>query len=1627
MESVRKYIYKQVAEQTLSREEAKQMLMELQGKQEQTEDDIAVIGISGRFGGADNVKEYWQNLRNGVCSIGAFPRERRKDTDPLLRNPHLSMFFMGTTLPEGVNPEELDLYHKGGYIKEIDKFDAGFFNIPPREAKFISPVQRVFLETSWEAIEDGGYGGEKIANTNTGVFVGYDNTSLSLYKYVTASDPLHETGSYSSILASRISYLFNLRGPAVVIDTACSSAMVALHVAAQSLKKRECDMAIAGGIYILYTNVKSQSDMTTNLNKATSEEARIRTFDKKARGTVWSEGASAILIKPLKKAIQDRDNIYAVIRGSAINNDGFSNGITAPNAEAQEDVIVRAWKDARVEPETIGYIESHGTGTVIGDPIEIKGLTNAFRRFTDKRQFCGIGSVKPNIGHSVAASGLASILKVILALKHKEIPPSINFDEVNPFIDFSESPLFVNDRLTGWKEGCAPRVAGISAFGFSGTNCHIVLSEAPAIEKETPAVEPEFHVLAISGRDESAVAAALHRYYDYLRNRTREDIGDICFTANTGRGHYSNRIAIIAADCGQLEESIGGLLKYGWARPGQEGVFYGRHKIVVPDKKNREEYEITEKEKKQLTESVRKNVAALISSEWKDISQLHEICGLYIKGAGVDWDEMYRGQKRRRVSLPAYPFKRSRYWAELLVSPTGRIGNAAPANEPAVGPLLDRQLCDSIYQGIFHTEFSTDRQWVLKEHKVLGSCVVPGTAHLEMVLEACRRYYREEALEIANVVFLAPLVVYEAEAREVQLVLKKEKDCMEFVIAGRSGAANEDGEEQWTIHTEGKLYRMGRGQAPVVDMTELKNNCLESIDIGAHKKMKNFTFGPRWDNIALVHAGEKDDALLAMQLPEAYAPDLASYLLHPALLDNAVNGMAQHVRDSGKGGMYLPLSYKSIRIYGRLPGTFFSYARRIRRERDNTETKTYDIILAEPSGKVIADIKEYTVKRVHRAEQMLRAGYGYEIGWVEEAPEEALKEPRHSDDENGSILVFKDKAGIADRVIQNAGIPQNKIIMVETGKEYSKTEEGYTVLCCENDISRLLEEIKERKPVRIMHFSSMSENDCTENMEQLDESVRNGVLSLFYLAKALVNHKYNDSLNIALVSDCTKAVTGEEKNINPYGASVFGLAKVVSQEYPRLLCKCIDIDGDTPSESIIREIYSGNQAVEVALRGARRYVMEFREINTDSIRHAETEIKASGAYIITGGLGSIGLEVAGYLSAKNKANIVLINRSGFPERDKWEDCVREQPGSPIGEKIKTIKAIEESGSHVECMRCDISDYGETKIAIEAIKRSYGRINGVVHSAGVAGAGFIFTKDEDSFKKVLAPKIYGTWVMDHLTRNEEMDFFIMFSSISAVLGIAGQSDYVAGNSYMDAYAAYRRMNGKRTVSINWPAWTEIGMAANHDFGQEENGVFKSISADNAMFVFDRVLGADLTNIIPVELNYEAAASMMDQFPIRLSGKVKRDLLRRKEGSQKAAHRSKPVPADFKVEIKGLDSERPSEVKERLAKIWGRILEIREIDIYESFYSLGGDSMLAAQLMKELDAQYPGMVNIADIFSYPSIAQLGDYIEDAIGGKAVGAKVAAARDTEDDRALKEMLDKIEAGESSVEDGLDVLKKI
>ena len=507
-------------------------------------ENIAIIGLGCRFPKAETPEAFWQLMSNGIDAITEVPVDRW-DVDELYE-------------PQAATPGKMNT-RWGGFLDRVDGFDPLFFNISPREAERIDPQQRLFLETAWEALENAGLATDRLAGTQTGVFtamavVNYDQL---LYKNVTdltqisAYDGL---GTTLSLASSRLSYLLDLKGPSLAIETACSSSLVAVHLACQSLRTRESNLCIVGGVNSILTPelniVFSQAQMM-------SPDGRCKTFDADANGYVRGEGCGVVILKRLKDAIQDRDRILAVIKGSAVNQDGLSNGITAPNGPSQQAVIRQALKNAGVKPAEISYVEAHGTGTPLGDPIEVKSLKTVLMEERQSDRPCYIGSVKTNIGHLESAAGIAGLIKVVLALQHREIPPNLHLKRLNPYIRLKKTPISIPTERQKWTVEGGTRLAGISSFGFGGTNAHVVLEEATTPKQETTeSRERPLQILTISARSDRALEKLAQRYSNFLDSKPEISLADICFTANTGRTHFERRLVAIAKSKTELQQSL---------------------------------------------------------------------------------------------------------------------------------------------------------------------------------------------------------------------------------------------------------------------------------------------------------------------------------------------------------------------------------------------------------------------------------------------------------------------------------------------------------------------------------------------------------------------------------------------------------------------------------------------------------------------------------------------------------------------------------------------------------------------------------------------------------------------------------------------------------------------------------------------------------------------------------------------------------------------------------------------------------------------------------------------------------------------------------------------------------------
>lgn len=586
--------------------------------QKNEQDEVAIIGMAIRTAGADNVDEFWNNIRSGKDSTGDIPVERKKWCES----------YLGSI---GFKKENM-VFPKSAYMQNIDLFDYEFFDILPKEAELMDPNQRIFLETAWEAIEDAGYGGNKLSNSRTGVYVGYGDDS-DYYDMISKIDndfiDIARTGNLRPVIASRLAYILDLKGPNMLIDTSCSSSLVAIHIASEALKNKECDIALAGGIKISVLPNKNNSNIGVE-----SKSGRTKTFDDDADGTMWGEGIGVLVLKPLRQAICDRDAIYAVIKGSSVNQDGKSAGLSAPNQSAQEELLCTAWENSGINPVDLNYIEAHGTGTHLGDPIEIKTIKKALENFTSRKQFCAVGSTKPNVGHTVHASGVISMIKVLLMIHYRTIPPLANFNVSNNSINFEDSPVYINDRSSFLIEQNHPITCGISSFGVSGTNAHIVVqSVADCVEKVKESSRA--HIITFSAKNEESLTKLLDKYVRQFKEIKQHRIEAVCYTANTGRSHYRYRIAIVFKNYTDLLHKLNNLEL--------SDVYSGDCKDVNSNEKI--------------------DVSCLEKID--QYTYLKQIASKYVAGAEINWSEVYHDEKYEMVHLPSYPFQKTRCWIKV--------------------------------------------------------------------------------------------------------------------------------------------------------------------------------------------------------------------------------------------------------------------------------------------------------------------------------------------------------------------------------------------------------------------------------------------------------------------------------------------------------------------------------------------------------------------------------------------------------------------------------------------------------------------------------------------------------------------------------------------------------------------------------------------------------------------------------------------------------------------------------------------------------------------------------------------------------------------------------------------------
>jgi len=1561
MKAIKNYILQQVASKSLDQEQAKQLLLELNlaaAADAKQDNEIAIIGMSGRFPKAENVEEFWQLLRDGVNCIDDYPPERKQDFEHILRNPYYTEFLIGDAIREQDIP---NAHARAGYLKQIDKFDADFFGIPPSEATFMDPYQRLALETAWEVMEDAGYGDKTLFGSNTGIYIGKENTNYSLYRYCSVKDPIQLTGSWESIMASRISYLFNFRGPCMVIDTACSGGLVSVHMAAKAILNGECDVAIAGGINLSVTgefNTRFQGGM--NMDSVESDDGVIRTFDARANGTVWGEGIALVMLKPLKRALRDGDHIHAVIKGSAINNDGASNGLTAPNAEAQEDVIVKAWENAGINPESLQYIEAHGTGTVLGDPIEFKGLTASFRRFTQKKQFCAIGSLKTNMGHLVAASGCASLFKVIKQMQAGQMAPTINFAEPNPYIPFQNSPLYVNDRLQSWPTTEGPRRAAISSFGFSHTNCHMVIEEAPVTETVT-AAKPQY-CLTISTKKPALLGDYLARY-SVRCERDDWSLADLCYTANTGRGHYAHRIAVLASSEQELRDNLtlaaDQLANSATTALSMEidgKVYIASHLLVSDKKTQRAAGEITAKEKSEISQQALSALKAF--NESGNAVDLCRLAQVYSLGGDVQWAEFYAGEKRRRLSAPTYPFERVRRWADPKISKildfTARLH-----------PLVDTQTSNSAGEWQYQSLFNADTHWVLSDHKIQHTCVVPGTTYLEMARFCAAHAMGWQQLELANIFFLQPLVVEDQVSRLVRVNLSRDGDSIRFSIESRD-QRNKD--ESWQRHVEGLAKDVAKAAGEDLGLAQLKASAVETIENYVGEADTGvFQFGPHWDCVRSAWS-LPTSTLAKLALHDNLQNELDKFLIHPSVLDNAMNLTSQI-----SGETYLPFMYKSFRFYAPFCQGMHSHIRS--KNIEQGETNTYDVVLTTAEGKVIAEIEGYVTKRVHRFQFSDKVKNNcLSLRWLPAEMPAAIAQPN-------SLWLIGDKTGELAAAWRDAGVQVSSDVL-----------EGEDIAAA---VSEVLAKVQ---PEAIVIVHPALENGAVLHAE----NERTSLHQLFHLAKAIQAEKARLPFGLNLISENAQSLNGSEQSQQPFAAAASLLAITLDQESPDLAVRVVDTDA--LNAELAHHLFSLDTGKQQLLRKSELHQAELYAKPLED--ESETSLVNDGVYLITGGIGGLGLATAKYIASRVKANVVLCGRRPLADTTEWASLAQSADDEKQHALYRTLVELKESLKSLSYVVVDVSDSVGVNDMLGTLKATCGKLNGIFHTAGIAGDGFILRKSFETYDQVLAAKTRGTLNLLSAVDLNSLDFCVLFSSITALTAGEGQGDYAAANAFMDAIATrYANVH-----AINWSSWAEVGMAA--EFGVDDSvSPFEVIGPDLAFARLEALLKKPAgAAAIPADINAPVLAEVWEKLPFTLAP----ELASRVQNVGLNAEATQ-INAD-EVDIRGKSEEELSATEVTLAKIYATVLGLKEIDIFTNFQDMGGNSIIATHLLKVVEEYYPGLVDISDIFSYPAIDVMAEYIDEKLG-----ISCAAVADESSEMDWEKMLDDVADGAESIDDVL------
>ncbi|MEV6960321.1 SDR family NAD(P)-dependent oxidoreductase [Streptomyces sp. NPDC051207] len=1380
------------------------------------DDAVAVIGLAGRYPGARDVAQLWRMLVEGRDAIGEIPSDRWDKE---------RWFDRGDRRPGS------SYGRWGGFLEDVARFDSLFFSVAPREARRMDPAERLFLEVAWSALEDAGYTRSRLHRTTrtdeghaVGVFVGA--TGLA-YGLVGAEEwgKGNPVPAYSMefSLANRLSYFLDVHGPSLTVDTACSASLTALHLACESLRRGECRTALVGGAHL---NLHPMKYAMLAEQRMISPDGVCRAFGEGGNGFVPGEGVGAVVLKPLAAARADGDRIDGVIRATAISHGGHTNGYTVPSPRAHASVIGAALRRSGIDPASIGYVEAHGTGTELGDPIEIEGLARVFGRSCEERQYCALGSVKPNIGHAEAAAGIAGLTKVLLQLRHRTLAPTLHSDPPNPRIDFAGTPFRLQRTAEPWqpRPGHGLRRAALSSFGAGGANAHAVIEEHPdgASTDDRPA-EGDDHLVVLSARTPDRLKAAADRLARFLTgpDATALRLDDIAHTLQTGREAFEHRVAFVVPTRARLVEALSRYVTTGAADAA------GR---AAPDAPRREAADAR---------------GLFAGRRW------HEIAARWAAGEEFDWQEAAErrdrhGRAPRAVPLPTYPFAGPVHWPDTVDQAVTAAPGPAPApgrtpssgRTPASAPAGRAPLAEPVVAADGVAEFTATltpgHPWVA-DHLVDARPVLAGVAHLALAHAAAERAAGRPVTELSAVRWRTPLVVDAGEQPVVRALPAAEDGAVRVETCTGTGARR-------TVHATLTAWtRTPRsGNPPLtptpLDLAAVRLRCPREVSHEAfydRARAAGLDYGPLYRRVERLWCGE-GEALADLSEPAERAGLSASPpgparggIGDPGVTDAALHAVHGAV-PAWEEPATLPAAVERVRLHGADGAVRHAHARLVTADAARGTVKC-DVLLTDASGRALVEFTGLTVVRPSGSAGVPHLVPVWRVAPRLDAPE-TQQNARDRDPGPALVLTAGHDAGLAAALVRHHGGASEAVDLA--------------ALRDRDDHMALL---RAHPEVRTLYFAAGvdTRRHSSTDLAHLERTQRHGCLALFHLAQALAAERPRGLRLTVLTSDSQQPLPGSPVD-NPFAGSLHGMARTLSRELPFLDVACLDLAGADLErcrasgdwQTLVTAVAAEPAAApftEAALREGTRLVKRLAPAELPAPADHRLPLRHGGRYLVVGGLGGLGRVVSEYLLRDWDARLVVMGR-------------RPEGHLPDG----TLARLRAHGGQVEYLPGDVTDPAAARAAVRLMHERYGGVDGAVHTAFVLADRTIAHSDDGVFDAAFAPKTRGTVALADALTAEPLDFFALFSSAIAHTGNPGQSNYAAGSTFISSYGAHlaTRLHWPVTV-IDWGFWGDEGAVATPEHRERlaRWGV-QPLTAAEGLHAFRQVLASGLTQVAPL---------------------------------------------------------------------------------------------------------------------------------------------------------------------------------